>query len=269
MSTRALEIIETKQVMFYEDELTAVKGEDGTIYVPMRQICDRLGINWSSQAKRIRRDPVLSEEIQSVVIMTTHRGKQETLCLPLTYMHGWLFGLTASRVKKELQEQLIKYQRDCYRILSEAFVENKVTARIDEEFEDLLQSDKPSAIAYRNALAIVNLARQQVILESRLDRVADHVDIHDERISLLEATLGNPARIIDNKQASQISQAVKAIGLELGKRSGRNEFGGVYGELYRRFEIAGYRELPATRYDEAINFLSDWYSSITNSDLPF
>ena len=32
------------------------------------------------------------------------------------------------------------------------------------------------------------------------------------------------------EQASQISQAVKAVAMELSKQSGRNEYGGVYGE---------------------------------------
>lgn len=50
----------------------------------------------------------------------------------------------------------------------------------------------------------------------------------------------------------------------MGKRSGRNEFGGVYGELHRRFEIAGYRGLPATRFEEALRFLRDWYQRVTS-----
>ena len=75
---------------------------------------------------------------------------------------------------------------------------------------------------------------------------------------------------LDSAQASSISQAVKAIALELGKRSGRNEFGGVWGELYRRFEIAGYREMPAARHSEAMNFLRDWYANIVgDQSVPF
>lgn len=62
---------------------------------------------------------------------------------------------------------------------------------------------------------------------------------------------------------------MKAIALELGKRSGRNEFAGVYGELYRRFDITGYKLLPAVKFQEAIHFLSDWYQSLTNVDTPF
>ncbi|MCP5094319.1 MAG: hypothetical protein GY943_02070 [Chloroflexi bacterium] len=52
---------------------------------------------------------------------------------------------------------------------------------------------------------------------------------------LIEGQLGDTAHHITPEQAMQISQAVKAVAHELGKRSKRNEYGGVYGELYRRY----------------------------------
>lgn len=43
------------------------------------------------------------------------------------------------------------------------------------------------------------------------------------------------------RMATALSQAVKAIALEMSKRSGRNEYGGVYGEFYRKFGITSYK----------------------------
>ena len=60
------------------------------------------------------------------------------------------------------------------------------------------------------------------------------------------------------EQASQISQAVKAVALEFGKKSGRNEFGAGYGELYRQFGITSYKMLPARQFDKAMAFLTEW-----------
>lgn len=182
-------------------------------------------------------------------------------CIPLDYLNGWLFGINANRVKPEIRDRLIRYQTECYRVLADAFREGSLTT--DSAFADLLKSDSPAAQAYRMAQAIMSMARQQLILENRVDE-------HEQRLETIEATLGDPTRHISAAQASRISQAVKAIALELGKLSSRNEFGGVYGELYRRFEIAGYRELPANRYDEAMNFLRQWYSSLADdASVPF
>jgi hypothetical protein len=69
-------------------------------------------------------------------------------------------------------------------------------------------------------------------------------------------------------QASQISQAVKAVAMKLGEQSGRNEYGGVYGELYRKFSITSYKLLPAGRFQEAMDFLTDWHQTLVG-DEPF
>jgi hypothetical protein len=183
------------------------------------------------------------------------------LSLPLKFVSGFLFGINPSRVKPEIKQRLIRYQRECYDVLHEAFQERRLTA--DPSFEELLQSDSPAVQAYRMALAMAQMARQQILLEGM-------VEGHEQRIEALEAKLGDTGRMISADQAMHISQAVKTIALALGARSGRNEFAGVYGELYRRFQIPSYRELPAARYDEALRFMTQWYASITgDTDIPF
>ena len=66
-----------------------------------------------------------------------------------------------------------------------------------------------------------------------------------------------------------MSQAVKAVALELGRKSGRNEFGAIYGELYRKFGITGYKMLPARRFEEAMRFLTEWHEGLTGAGGPF
>lgn len=274
MSLQSLEVVEQRQISFYEDEITVLLTEDGTAYVPIRPICNLLGIAWAAQRLRINRDPVLSEVARPMIVTITghaHGKTQdvETITLPLDYLNGWLFGITVSRIKPHLQETLIRYQRDCYRVLADAFIHDRVTHRPDTAIEELLNTDSPSAQAYKMIMAMAQMARQQLVLESRVNSVESDVSGLENRVQILEAHGGDISRQIDNVQASRISQAVKAIAIELGKRSGRNEFGGVWGELYRRFEISGYRELPAVQFDKAIHFLSDWYSSLTNTETPF
>jgi hypothetical protein len=123
--------IEQRDVDFYGDTITAalVETEEGgsQVYVPLRPICEYLGLDWSSQLKRIRRDPVLNEALVSVVMMTTEiergrgQGRREALCLELEQLPGWLFGIEAKRVKPELRERVTRYRKDCFRVLWQAF----------------------------------------------------------------------------------------------------------------------------------------------------
>ena len=261
MTERALSPVDQKTVIFYEDELTAVLVEEQgktSVYVPMRPLADLLGLDWSAQTRRIRRDPVLSEATGNVVVTTTG-GRQQMLCLPLDYLNGWLFSVDAARVKPELRERLIRYQRECYRVLAEAFREGRLTPDVD--FDALLAQDTPEAQAYKMAAAVMQLARNQLLLRSQLTD-------HEQRLEAIESQLGDTGRNVTPDQASQVSQAVKAVALALGKKTGRNEFGAVYGELYRKFGITGYKMLPARRFDEAMKFLTDWHEDRTGT-LPF
>jgi hypothetical protein len=258
--------VEQKSVSFYNDEIVAIRVANGAIYVPIRPICDNLGVTLAGQRERINRDPVLAGESTSVSVTLTQQAR-EMICLPLKYIPGWLFGINADRVKPELRDKVIRYQRECYDVLAEAFSEGRLTA--DPAFDDLLQADTPAAQAYRMARALMEMARQQLILEARLGDHAAQLAAHDDRLEQIEATLGDRGRFITPEQASSISQAVKAIAMALGKKSGRNEYGAVYGEFYRKFGIPSYRELPARRFDEAARFLADWYQMLTGEGLPF
>ena len=98
---RGLVPVEQRTVEFYGDEITAVLVEvDGRrkVYVPVKPICDFMGVNWESQRQRIQRDPVLSEVVEGAVITTAPSasgrggGPQEMTCLPLDYINGFLHG---------------------------------------------------------------------------------------------------------------------------------------------------------------------------------
>ena len=279
MSEKALQPLEQKTVIFYDDEITAVlvaEDKRQEVYVPVRPICDFLGIDWSSQRRRINRDPVLSEVTMSVVITATDidpksRRPQTSsmLCLPLDFLNGWLFGVSAQRVKSELRERVITYQRECYKILSDAFQET-----YDEQ---TAITPNIAALQQVKALgqALINLAEEQIEQEIRLSQTEQRLDqavvvVGDltKRVEAVEGQLGDPGRKVTPGQATSVSQAVKAVAMALSKASGRNEYGGVYGELYRRYEVPSYRELPASKYEDVMAWLNEWLQSMS-SDQPF
>jgi len=115
-------------IPFHEDTLIVQLGEDGEICVALRPIVEALGLDWSAQYRRIRRDPVLSEEMKtiSVAVTTTEirkrgEGAKSYICLPKQFVSGFLFGINANRVQKELRERVIQWQREAHLILDAAF----------------------------------------------------------------------------------------------------------------------------------------------------
>lgn len=261
--------VEQKTVEFYGDEVTAVRLKDGRVFVPVKPICELLGVDWNGQRRRINRDPVMSVSMATVDVTSTEGERvvaRAVLCLPLDYVSGFLFGLNADRVRPDLREKVIRYQQECYKVLAEAFTDGRLTA--DPSFEELLtQVDNPAVQAYQIAKAIMRLSQNQILMEARL---SGRIDNHEERLEAIESQLAPPAHAVSQSQAMQISQAVKAVGIALGKKTGKNEFGGVYGELYRKYEITSYKLLPAVKFETVMKWLTEWYQSLTNeADLPF
>jgi hypothetical protein len=85
----ALVPLEERSVDFYGDTLVAalVRIDDQpVVYVPVRPLCDYLGLSWSGQYERMRRDPVLAEALRSVRVTRTETGERELICLPLEYL---------------------------------------------------------------------------------------------------------------------------------------------------------------------------------------
>jgi hypothetical protein len=283
MADKTLVPVVQKEVIFYEDAITAVQvNENGRtqILIPLRPLCDHLELNWSGQLQRIKRDPVLAGELRSVFVTQAEPGRsattaaseatREMICLPLDFLNGWLFGVNAGRVKDSVRERFIRYQRECHRALFEAFNEGRLTS--EPGFDELLANDTPAAQAYKMASAIMKMARQQLILEAQLETHSAKLINHEQRLEEIESTLGDPGRFVTPDQAMQISQAIKAIATEIEKRTRKNEYGAIYGQLYREFGITSYKQLPAGKFNQAMEWLAAWYRRITGStggELPF
>ena len=261
--TRGLQIVEEKTVLFYEDELIAVKLEDGSVYVPVRRLCDNLGIDWSAQRRRLVRDRVLSEAINRVAVTATRLDphvspEQSMVCLPLDLIPGWLFGISASRVKKEIQEKLVRYQRECFRVLWDAF-KGDLLPELQQPGAHPTGAEQTLA----HIEALYNLARQQVAMERWLMRHDRRLDDVEEIVADLRLRVQGPERLVTDEQAAELANAVKAVAHRLTQRKpGTNWYQSIYGEIYRRFRVSSYRRVPAARFGEVIAWLDEYARAI-------
>ena len=269
---KSLVVVEQRTVDFYGDELLAVRAGDGHVYVSLRHLCEALGLARQGQVRRIRDDNILSEGYQggNVLLPPSPEGRgggtQKAGMLRVDLVPLWLSGVRAQAAKEEIRPKLERFQREAAKVLWEAFQEGRLTT--DPALDDLLRSDSEAVQAYRMLQALVKLARNQILLEAQLHTHTEQLADHDQRLEDIESTLGDTGRLVTPDQASQISQAVKAVALALGKKSGRNEVGAIYGELYRKFGITGYRQLPALKFQQAMDWLTQWHENL-EGPLPF
>ena len=107
-----------------------------------------------------------------------------------------------------------------------------------------------------------------VVNWTRIDNHDQTLEDYGHRLETIEADMGRADRHITESQATEISQAIRAIALVLSKASGQNEYGRCWGEFYRKFGVSKYRHLPTAKFDEAIRFLDEWHQSLVG-DSPF
>ena len=111
----------TITIDFHGDPLAAILDDRGT-FVPLRPLVVGMGLQWSAQLKRVKRDEILGP---SVVMMTTDPVSmtdtpQAAACLPLDLVPGFLFGVDVSRVAEPVRSKVLAYKRECFRVLADA-----------------------------------------------------------------------------------------------------------------------------------------------------
>lgn len=119
--------LQTTLVPFHGHELITVK-DGGIVRVAMKPICEALGLDWKSQHSRIQRNPVLAPTMVMMTMVAGDNKQRDMLTLPISMLHGWLFGIEVSRVKEHLRPMLMDYQRECFMVLDSYFRRGRVVS---------------------------------------------------------------------------------------------------------------------------------------------
>lgn len=84
-------------------------------------------------------------------------GPQETVCLRLDLINGWLFGIDAQRVRPEARDLVITYQEECHAVLFQHFYGHGAAG----------QGDAPCILATEDARKESIRTRRQLVSEAR------------------------------------------------------------------------------------------------------
>jgi hypothetical protein len=101
--------------------IQVVENENGK-FIPIKPICEILGIDHNGQKQRLKRDEILSS-VECTIHATGADGKQyEMTCIPIMYIFGWLFTIDTNKVSEDAREAVVKYKLECYKALFNHFV---------------------------------------------------------------------------------------------------------------------------------------------------
>jgi len=216
---------EVREIPFYEDILP-VASINNIPYVALRPINDLLGLDWSAQYRRVQRDEVLRDEIKLVIIQAADGKQYETLSLPLEYLPGWLFGINVSRVKPELKDKMIRYQRECFRILWQAFQSRAAAPDI-----------------------IPQLVNNQAETRAEVETVKQDMKALDQSVKEIKEILSEIRGLSSTHRAT----AQKMVN-EISKISGVKHLY-IWTDLKDTFHVASYNDIPDEKWTEVQKWL--------------
>lgn len=128
-------------------EVYAESNEKG-IFVPVKPICQALGIDDTAQKQRIHRHYILSSTEVTLTSVGADGKDREMLCLPLEFAYGWLFTIDANLVAENRREAVAEYQRECYEALYRHFA-GSLRRRIDENEAEIRALEEVNAAILR------------------------------------------------------------------------------------------------------------------------
>ena len=165
---------------------TVINTETGQVFVPVKPICEAIGVDWGSQYTKIQQDEVLNSTIVQITIVANDGKQREMTCIPLDYLNGWLFKINPSKIRNiTTRQKVINFQKYMYSNLRRIFDSYTDIVNALNNFEvdkDIIDSTKYQLFVY-------------AIQESETKRVKLGISANPER-RLKELQTGNSQELV-------------------------------------------------------------------------
>lgn len=97
-------------VPFHGNTLYVV-DHNGQPHTPLKPIAEGMGLDWRGQHAKITANT--ARWGVEIISIPSASGQQDTACLPLPKLPGWLMTIHANKVRPEIRDRIITYQNEC------------------------------------------------------------------------------------------------------------------------------------------------------------
>lgn len=259
--------VEQLPVTMLESVVLAVRRDDGTIFLAVRDLCAATHLVLSSQLRRLRSNPVLAEGLAQCQVETSG-GPQLQIFLELELTPTWLLMVNTRTSAPATRDTLRHFQRYIIREVYAAFgrlTGLPETSRQIEDLDELRHVDTAlTALAERQAA----LEKSQDLARGAWSDLSGQIRAIAARVSSLEQHVGGT---ISREQRGVLYQHVQLWGTATAAAHPQISMGAAmascWAALKRRYNLARYEDLPAAKYAECIAFVRAAYRSVAGADL--
>lgn len=225
---------------FAGGELIAVFRPEEGMAIPVRLVCERLGLDLGSQSKRLRKHPVLRQGLRKDRVPIGER-MQEIVVILHKYIPFWLATIDPNQIGAAHRDALILYQTDLVDVLASLY---------------LRQSGQGGSPQQRQLAQLADEIRMLLAAQRAHE---DRLSSAEERLSLVEVVVDDLRQYVPvtPAQAEYLLRSLKRIGARYERRHRR----AIYDLLIARFKaelgVQRYDALPASAYEQALAWIAE------------
>lgn len=153
-------------------QIVAVTDESYNTLVPIKPICDAIGVAFERQFSKLKEHEILAPTVTLRVMVAADGKQREMVCLPLEFVYGWIFTINTKNVSKEAHDSVLRYQLECYQALYTHFA-GSLRRRVEENEAEIkaLQAVNEAIKGVKAAKAARKEAEEHLdaIRKARLD----------------------------------------------------------------------------------------------------
>ncbi len=273
--------VEQAVITFFDLPCLAIRAQNGSIYLAVRDLCDAIGVQLSAQLRRIRAHTQLQKGLRSFRV-TTGGGFQDQEFLHLQVTATWLLMINSARTSPSTQERLNYLQEYLVQEVYAAFA--RLTGLPEHSTSDIEDLDDLRKVDTHLAALVeqqVRLQERQEALESRqagLETSQDKArDAWRELRTDLRELLSR-VQAIESKQEGTITKAQRGYIYQLVMRWSEAEAerrhitvgsarAACWGTLKAKYKLSRYEDLPLAKYADCVSFIKQAYTTITGNEL--
>jgi hypothetical protein len=247
--------VKVENIQVAGEELVAAILEGEGVAVPIRLVCQALGISPQKQSEILREHDALAPGLRIIRVPIGGRI-QSVLAILHTHIAYWLGTILPKEVHEDARPKLVRYQTELIAVLNALYGPQVDTSLLPGPLSTDLHAQYGEVVRQLRALQETLLS-----LTSGQRMIQDKVDAIDTRLTTVEDVVEDLRQIqkISPAQAEYLQRAIKRIATRYQQRTKTEA--NMYERLFAQFKIdmgiPRYDALPAKNYEKALAWLRE------------
>jgi P22_AR N-terminal domain/ORF6C domain len=256
--------VKVENIQVAGEELVAAILEGEGVAVPIRLVCQALGISPQKQSEILREHDALAPGLRIIRVPISGRV-QSVLAILHTHIAYWLGTILPKEVHEDARPKLVRYQTELIAVLNALYGPQVDTSLLPGPLSTDLHAQYGEVVRQLRALQETLLS-----LTSGQRAIQDKVDSIDTRLTTVEDVVEDLRQIqkISPAQAEYLQRAIKRIATRYQQRTKTEA--NMYERLFAQFKIdmgiPRYDALPAKNYEKALAWLREQASRLLPDD---